>query len=468
MAQRRGAGASAEELVAAVRIHLDRVHDAVLRLGCPPAGAAGVVEASAVDLLDAVARRPDTVADPVGWWFARARALSARTQSARTQSGSPASREGADQPPRSGTAPVDQSPSALAEALGALPETERLALVMRDCYDLPIASVGAALGVDGEAAMTVVGRARLAFMALGADPPVPGLPSHQSDPGAVARIAGAGPVAARDATVQRHVRTCPACRDVADTQRRAHALLTGLLVVVLPDDLRVGMLARIEDAAYRVLPTSAALVLATQEQQRVEEQTLFSYREDDDDEPRLFSPLLVLLAFVVAGLVGLGVGLLLSRDSKPSPIEATGRSALASPSPSRPEMLISPPVVEPPAPVTSVFVVPSPSPSPPPSPSPSPTPSVAMFTLSLDPASGGNGAELFVSGTGWPPNAAITLEYLGVSGQPTGSRKVVLADAGGRFGDELIAEDPTDQPGRHSVRASAGTRTLTAPYEVES
>ncbi len=195
-----------------------------------------------------------------------------------------------------------------------------------------------------------------------------------------------------------------------------------------------------------------------------EERTL-SY---DDDEPRLFSPLLVLLAFALTGLVGLGVGLLLSRDSKPSPIEAAGQAVLASPSPTMAERLITPPPVEPPAPVTSVFIVASPSPPPPPSPSASPTPSVAMFTLSLDPASGGNGAELFVSGTGWPPNATITLEYLGVSGQPTGSRKVVLADAGGRFGDELIAEDPADRPGRHSVRASDGTRTLTAPYEVES
>jgi hypothetical protein len=175
--------------------------------------------------------------------------------------------------------------------------------------------------------------------------------------------------------------------------------------------------------------------------------------------------LLVLLAFALTGLVGLGIGLLLSRDSKPSPIEAAGQAVLASPSPTMPERLISPPPVEPPAPVTSVFIVPSP---PPPLPSASPTPSVAMFTLSLDPASGGNGAELFVSGTGWPANATITLEYLGVSGQPTGSRKVVLSDAGGRFGDELVAEDPTDQPGRHSVRASDGTRTLTAPYEVES
>jgi hypothetical protein len=75
---RRVPGLSAEDVSAAVRIHADRLHDFVRRLGCNAASAVEVVETSALDLVDAVATAPETVPDVVGWWFARARALGRR------------------------------------------------------------------------------------------------------------------------------------------------------------------------------------------------------------------------------------------------------------------------------------------------------------------------------------------------------------------------------------------------------
>ena len=193
----------------------------------------------------------------------------------------------------------------------------------------------------------------------------------------------------------------------------------------------------------------------------------------DDDEPRLFSPLLVLLALILAAGIGLGIGLLLTRDSKPEPLAEVAETAkLASPEPPKPEVLISPPVVNAPAPVTSVFVIPSPPPPPPPPPpspsaSPSPSPDPNRLSLTIDPSSGGNGAELLVSGTGWPANSTVRLDYLGVDGKETGSRAIVAVKPDGTFTTKLVAEDPSDKPGRHSVRATDGTRTLQVGYEVE-
>lgn len=193
---------------------------------------------------------------------------------------------------------------------------------------------------------------------------------------------------------------------------------------------------------------------------------------DDDDEPRLFSPLLVLLALVLAAGIGLGIGLLLTRDSKPEPLAEVARTAkLPSPEPPEPEVLISPPVVNAPAPVTSVFIIPPPPPPPSPTPSPSPLPSPSLdpnsLSLTIDPSAGGNGAELLVSGTGWPANSTVRLDYLGVDGKETGSKAIVAVKPDGTFATKLVAEDPADKPGRHSVRATDGTRTLQVGYEVE-
>src|SRR5687768_1445912 len=254
-------GVSAEDLVAAIRVHADRVHDAVRRIGCDAESAVQVVEESAIDLVEVVAARPETVEDAVGWWFARARALGRRVAT-----------RSADLPIGGGVLAVDEDQQVLAEALDELPERERVVLLLRDSYDLPATSVGAALGTDEAGALELVGRARLAFLSLVDAVPALSVPAHQSDLGALARIGEGGPVAARDATVRRHALSCVGCRELTDGQQRAHLLLSGLTVIALPEADRIGVLSRVEAHSYSLLPTSASLVAFEEEQE---------YWEDD-------------------------------------------------------------------------------------------------------------------------------------------------------------------------------------------
>jgi len=440
-------GVCAEDVLAAVRVHADRVHDAVRRLGCDPRAAAEVVETSALDLVDAVATRPETVPDAVGWWFARARALAVRV-AARTP----------DLPLGGGVLSVDEDQEVLAEALDQLPEPERFVLLLRDSYDLPAESVAAAVGTDPVSAMERVGRARLAFLPLVDDEPAPAVPAHQSDVGALARIGEGGPVAARDATTRRHVLSCEACRGLTDAQQRAHLLLTGLTVVALPEAERVGVLARVETAAHAALPVSAELLIPYQDE-----------GWDEDVEPRSFSLLLVLLLLLIAGILGVGLGLLLTQTGAD---ELTGAGTLPedaqliSPPPPAPSATVSPPTLEFPAPRTTVFVIPPSSP-PPPSPEPTVAPVPEPLAITLDPASGPNGEPLTVNGTGWTAGVEVLIEYVDPAGRPTGSQAVISADARGRFTAELAAFDPENLPGRHVVRAGDGEVTAEAAYDAQ-
>jgi DNA-directed RNA polymerase specialized sigma24 family protein len=433
-----------------VRVHADRVHDGVRRLGCDPVAAVEVVEESALDLVDAVASRPQTVEDAVGWWFARARALGRKVVS-----------RSADLPLGGGVLAVDDDQQVLAEALDQLPEASRWALLLRDSYDLPATSVGAALGVDADTAMELVARARLEFLPLVDDEPAPPVPTHQGSLGSLARIAEGGPVAAEDAAARRHALSCESCRMLTDGLQRAHLLLTGVAVAALPADERSALLGRVEDAAYAALPTAAALQA---------EQEAWLLEEDDDEPPRLFSPLLVLLSLVLAVLLGIGAGLVLSRAGGVGALVGGGGTApedvvlLQPPSPP-PQPLVSPPPVVQPLPRTTVFLVPPPQPSPPP-PSPRPSPTAQPLTLTVDPEAGPDGATLSVSGTGWTPGATVLLEYLDPTGTPTGSESTVTVASDGTFTGTLVAEDPNDLPGEHVVRASDGEVQAEATYDA--
>lgn len=445
---------SAEDLAAAVRVHADRVHDAVRRLDCEPAAAVQVVEESALDLVEAVAARPETVDDAVGWWFARARALARRVAT-----------RSPDLPLGGGVLSVDEDQEVLAEALEQLPERDRVALLLRDSYDLPAVSVGAALGTDADGAMELVGRARLAFLPLVDDEPAPAIPTHVGDVGALARIAEGGQVVARDATARRHALSCQGCRAVTDGLQRAHLLLTGLTVVALPEGEREGLLTRIDEQVFALLPTSTELLLAGREDEE-------EWYDGDEDE-RLFSPLLALMALVLAGLLGLGLGLLLSREGGAGTLVGPAGSlpldaALISPPPSPEGQLVSPPPISAPAPRTTVFVIEPPPPPPPPSPPSSPAPPTDALTVSVSPDSGPNGQELTVTGSGWTPDAEVLVEYLDPTGTPTGSQSVVVADARGRFTASLTAQDPNNLPGEHTIRASNGEQSAETTYDAQA
>jgi DNA-directed RNA polymerase specialized sigma24 family protein len=441
---------SAEDVSAAVRIHADRVHDFARRLGCSGAAAVEVVETSALDLVEAVATAPHTVPDLVGWWFGRARALGRRVSDTRH-----------DPPLGGGVLSADRDQVVLAETLDTLPERERVALLLRDSYALSAPSVAVALGTEVDAAMETVGRARLAFLASVGDEDVLPTAGHAVQLSALARLAEGGPVAAADATARRHAQACAMCRSVSDAQSRAHQMLAGLTVVALPEELRSGVLGRVDAQARAALPLAAELVL----------------NDDDllDDAPsRWLVPLYAVLGLIAAVVVGTILGLFLSRGS-------SGTSASSNNDPNvLPEVTGKPVPTESPLPTAfptlsgnpspTVFVV-SPTPSPgsasrAPSSTGAPEPATEPLALTADPSSGPNGTTVTLQGTGWLPRGTVAIDYLDPLGRQTGSHASATVDARGRFTTTLSAQDPANLPGRHTIRATDGTQTLSTTFDA--
>jgi DNA-directed RNA polymerase specialized sigma24 family protein len=437
---------SAESVLAAVRIHADRVHDAVRRLGCAPGPAVAVVETSALQLVEAVAQQPEAVGDPVGWWFARARALGRAAVGSTTDDNLPVG---------GGVLSSDANQLRLAEALEARPERERAALLLRDSYDLPASAVGTALGLDAQGAMEVVGAARLAFLPtlLGGTP----LSStgHQVDLAALARLGEGGQLAARDATTRRHVQSCAQCGDVLDAQERARRLLSGLTVVALPEADRERVLARVEARARALLPEGPP------------------EPDEWDDEPRRrYSLSLMALGVIAAIGLGIGGGILLNRRGAVSPAEAAAALPLVTPAP-----VLS--ITTSPTPTPTVTGTPTASPTPRVfeiTPSPTPTPSVTAtpsatativqepLSLELTPSSGPNNTEITVNGRGWTPGQFVNVEYRQQVGGGAGSNATVLIDERGRFTTTLTARDPQALPGPHDVVADDGAHNARATF----
>lgn len=441
---------------AAVRIHADRVHDFVRRLGCSPIAAVEVVETSALDLVDAVATNPASVPDVVGWWFGRARALGQRVAG-----------DLQELPLGGGLLSADEDQALLAEALEVLPERERVALLLRDSYALPATAVGVALGTDAEAGMETVGRARLSFLAAVGDA-VPTTSGHPVQLGVLARLGEGGPVAAADATARRHAQSCPVCRRVWDSETRAHTMLAGLTVVALPEEHRAGVLDRVDAQGRTYLPAAASLLV-----------------DDDEDlldEPsgRWLVPLYALLALIAAVVVGAVLGFLLSRGGGGSATAAAAPSdpgvlpqVTAAPLPSAKPLPTSFPSPSGPQPSPRVFLVtPTPSPGSAVQPgrsngaSSAPEPAGEPLTLVSSPTSGPNGATLTIQGTGWLPRGSVTLDYIDPLGRQTGSHATATVDARGRFTTTISAQDPANLPGRHVIRASDGTHADSATYDV--
>ena len=437
---------TADEMISVVRVHADRVHDAVRRLGCPPDAAVEVVHRSALDLVDAAAQQPDAVGDPIGWWFARARALGR----AATGAG-----EDDDLPVGGGVLGGDANQVRLAEALESRPERERAALLLRDSYDLPASAVGTALGLDAAGAMEVVGAARLAFLPALLGGASLSLAGHPVELGAIARLGEGGHVAAKDATTRRHVQSCSRCSDVLDAQERARRLLSGLTVVALPDQARQATIAAAEARAQQLLPVGEPLV-----------------EEDEwDDEPgRRFSLSLLALGLVLAVGAGIGVGVLLTRNGSVTPSEAVSSVPLVTQPPvlaASPRPALTPTPTLSPSPTPSVFLItPSPTPTPTDSGSPTPTPTISEEPLSLElvPSSGPNQTTMTVNGQGWTPGATVTVEYHLQFGNATGSSVDVVVDERGRFTTSLTANDPQNLPGPHQVTADDGAHQASATF----
>lgn len=433
---------TSDELLAAVRVHADRVHDAARRLGCGPEAAIRVTHGSALELVDALAHRPGEVGDPVGWWFARARSLARRTT-------------GGDDalPLGGGVLGVDANQVRLAEALEARPERERAALLLRDSYDLPPSAVAAVLGLDVDAATELVAQARLRFLpALTSLPPLP-TTDHAPALAALARVAEGGQLAAREGTTRRHAQACPACAAVLDVQERARRLLSGLSVVALPDDAREALLASVEERATALLPAA----------EPVEE-------EWEEEEPgRGYSLSLMALGLVLAAGLGGGIGALASRGSSASPVTAQQDLPLVSAAPVITVGPLGTPSASPSvSPSPRVFLVtPSPTPTPSATATPTPTATVPSAVMSLDPSSGPMDTQITVTGQGWSPGAPIVVQFHNSLGGQAGATAEAVADGQGFFTTTLAAHDTqSGLPGPRTVTADDGTHHAEATFTI--
>jgi DNA-directed RNA polymerase specialized sigma24 family protein len=445
----RRPGVPAEDLAAVMQVHADRVHDAVRRMGVDAATAVEIVESSALALVGAVAERPQDVPDAVGWWLAAAR------RSARgARSASP------DLPIGGGLLSRDEDQLVLAEALEDLREDERLAVLTRDAYRLPWPTVAAALELTEDGAARLLARARLSAVPLLDDEPAPS-PEHTERLAELARLGEPGPVRPGDTGARRHLSTCASCTAVTQAQGRVSLLLSGLAVVALPGGARVALLEKTGAEAERRLPAAASLVLTEDE------------LDDWEDDQRVLPPLLAALGVVLAVLLGVGLGLVLSRGG--SAVLPAADSVLpavtlppvqtAAPMPLPVDL---PPPSPAPAPQTSVFFLPGPTPSPQPAATTGPSAPVPAGepALTVDPGSGPNGTTLRVTGSGWEPGSRVGLDYVDPTGRSTGSQATADVDASGRFAVSFVARNSTGAPGRHEVRATSGGVTRSAPFDA--
>lgn len=451
----RRRGISAEDVETVLRVHADRVHDAVRRLGADPDAAVEIVETSALSLVDAVADRPEQVSDAVGWWFAEARRLAGRVAV------SPG--DGEDLPLGGGVLSSDEDQVVLAEALDGLPEDERLALLVRDAYRLPMSSVAAALGTDESTALATVARARLHAVPLLDDEPAPAVPAHPGAPGALAVLGDSGPAAPVDADVRHHVDGCAACEAVRSAQERVHLLLSGLAVAALPGSARGPLLRSATARAAAALPPATAVALTEEEW------------EDWEETHHTLSPLLAVLGVLAALLLGTGAGLLLSRGTDAvlpaasdvlPPVDVP---EIEQPAPIRlPDLPPPPPVT---SPDTTVFFLPERTTAPPEPTATTASPSATSSTTSapaitLDPTSGPEGTSITVTGTGWSPGTSVVVRLLRPGGRPTGSQATATVGADGTFTTELVASDPGGGEGERVVRAEDGTSRANARFEL--
>ena len=194
---------SADDAVAAVRVHADRVHDLLRRSGCGADESVEVTESYAVALIDALVNAPETVVDMAGWWFGRALELGRRLG------------ETAAEPADAGSSSVlagTPVEAAVRAALAQLPENERAAVVLRDAYDLPPQAVAVALRREPDVAAGLVAAGRLRLVARYDDSRPPDLSGHTArtpaDLATLGQLADGSLPAPRTVPLRRHVSGC--------------------------------------------------------------------------------------------------------------------------------------------------------------------------------------------------------------------------------------------------------------------
>ena len=432
---------SADDVVAAVRVHADRVHDLLRRSGCGAEESIEVCESYAFALIDALVNAPETVGDMAGWWFGRALDLGRRLGAAAAE---PVTDQPAAEMPTSvlsGTSGESQVRAALAQ----LPEQERAATMLRDGYDLPVEAVAVALGREVDWAATLVASGRLRLAALYDNRTIPDLASHAgrtpADLGTLGRLVDGSLPAQRSVPLRRHLGACSACEEVVERLAKARRLVAGLPVLAMPDDAREAMLERVAARAMSVLPSV--------------DEVLAAIEEEEDTRPAV-SPLIAIGAIVLALVLGVAIAAVTSS-------EAAGNSGLTQTpggtvAPATPSFSVSA------APTQSTRSArPHKSGSATPATTVTPTLSAAPSTttapasvaaISLSPTSGSRGTRIDVSGTGWTPGLPVTVRYTGTLSTSTAS---VTPDKQGRFLAHVTANGAL--PGSYTVSADNGSQS---------
>jgi hypothetical protein len=439
---------SADDVVAAVRVHADRVHDLLRRSGCGAEESVEVCESYAFALIDAIVNAPEMVGDMAGWWFGRALDLGRRL-------GAPAAEPVTDAEMPTSVLSGTSGEAEVRAALAELPEQERAAVMLRDGYDLPPEAVAVALGreVDWAAQLVAAGRLRLASLYDGR--PIPDLAGHDgrtpADLGMLGRLADGSLPTQRGVPLRRHVGACTACEDVTERLAKARRLVAGLPVLAMPDEAREAMLDRVAARAMTVLPSVDEVLLAIE--------------EEDDTRPAV-SPLIAVFAIVIALVLGVAVAAATSQETG-----GGGGGALsdqpAATAPATPSFAVSatPTKARSARPGKSASATPSGSASA----SATPTlttitaPPTANASISISPTSGPRGTTIVVSGTGWDPGVPVTVRYTGTLASSTAS---TTPDRRGRFSTEVQANGTL--PGNYTVTADNGSQSQSQRFRQTS
>jgi hypothetical protein len=429
---------SADDAIAAVRVHGDRVHDLLRRSGCGAQESVEVTESYAFALLDALVNAPETVGDMAGWWFGRALELGRRVGDTAAEP-----TEDVAGSVLSGTVGEAQVRAALA----ALPESERAAVVLRDAYDLPPQAVAVALRRDEDSAAALVAVGRLNLVARYDARPAPSLGGHTgrapADLTTLSRLADGTLPHPRAVPLRRHVGNCAACEDVLDALAKGRRLCAGLPVLAMPDEAREAMLERVAARAMTVLPSVDEVLLAVE--------------QDDEVQPAI-SPVLVIAALVVALLLGVVVAAVTRSGSAADQLGALTQSTAPTPTPS---FSTSPTPST--SPSRSASAKPTVSRRTSTRPTHSATPIVLNPAIVISPSSGPRGTSITVTGSGWAAGDDIVVRY---TGPVSASRASTTADKNGRFHLSISADGLV--PGSYTVQASGSSGSASQTFRQTS
>jgi DNA-directed RNA polymerase specialized sigma24 family protein len=333
---------SAAAVAEVVAAHANQANDAARRLGCTAQESPEAVRLAALQLIDDVDRRPETVRDLVGAFLARVRTQAETLR--RTRAGLAPNQTPASDAPAAVVRSAAQS-AAVVQALDSLSDEDRLALLAKDSYDLTVHQAAVALSLDAPESARTIALARLQFVAaVEGDAPL-SLAGHDVAVGDLGQLAdGSAPPGGRFAALRRHVSGCARCASALGVQTRSTAMLAALPILALDDLNRDAIIEGTRRQAAAVLPTDAEIRREL---------------EEGSTARPIIAPLIVIGALLGALVLGGGVGALFASDPANGSPEVTppttGPSSTSSSTPTTPVRSATAPE---PTVITSTAVVP--------------------------------------------------------------------------------------------------------------